>query len=178
LAYSFNKELIIGGSINLSDEELQTLRLADHAFESFNNIMIKGKRLGFLADAEYSANPVLIRGEIFQYSFTESLSEENHTKYFLGGYGELGSFLCGNTSDGVQLIGRVETARVFKTYNLFAGPTQLNSYILGTNWYQNNIFRLQVNIIFESADKKSLMEGRYTGKDNALLLLTMLQLKF
>jgi phosphate-selective porin len=178
LAYSFNKELKIGGSINLSDEKLQTLRLADHTFESFNNIMIQGKRLGFLADAEYNANPVLVRGEIFQYNFSESLSEENQTKHFLGGYGELGYFLFGNISDGVQLIGRFETARVFNTYNLFMGPTQLNSYILGTNWYQNNIFRLQVNIIFEDADRKSLLEGRYAGKNNALLFLTMLQLKF
>jgi phosphate-selective porin len=140
--------------------------------------IIKGKRLGFLADAEYDANPILIRGEIFQYNFSESLSDENQTKYFLGGYGELGYFLFGNTSDGLQLIGRFETARVFETYNLFTGPAQLNSYILGTNWYQNNIFRLQVNVIYESANRKSLLDGRYSGKDNELLLLTMLQLKF
>jgi phosphate-selective porin len=178
LAYALSSELKIGGSINLSTEELQTLKLADHTFESFNNVSINGKRFGYLADAEYNANPVLIRGEIFQYNFTESLSEENRIKYFFGGYGELGYFLFGNTSDGVQLIGRFETSRFFETYNLFTGPTQLNSYILGANWYQNNIFRLQVNIIYEKADRKSLLEGRYSGKDSDILLLTMLQLKF
>ncbi|MEO8398441.1 MAG: porin [Ignavibacteriaceae bacterium] len=178
LEYKTSNNFSFGGSVNYSEEKSQALKLVDHTFEAFNEVKINGKRFGYLADFEYNKNDLMFRGEIFQYHFNEDLSAENQLKKFLGIYTELGYFLNGNISDGIQLIGRFETAKYNGEMFSVSGPTSLNSYIIGTNWYMNNIFRFQVNLIYEKADSKSLLAGRFESKNSDLLLLTMLQLKF
>ncbi|HUX60185.1 MAG TPA: porin, partial [Ignavibacteriaceae bacterium] len=160
-------------------EESQNLGLLDHTFESFNYANVYGKRFGYLGDFWFIANPVLLRGELFQYNFNASLSNGNEVKNFLGGYLEAGYFLFGNVNDGVQLIGRFETARYGKTIQFFPGPTELNSYILGTNWYSNTIFTFQVNLIYEEANKNSVLRStRLYNRNNEFEILSTVQLKF
>jgi len=177
--YSVNKNLKFGGSLSFAKEQQQVLSLLDHTFESFNGASIKGNRIGYLANFEYNANPVLFRGEAFRYNFTDDLSSQNQLNDFIGAYLEAGYFLKGNSENGVQLIGRFETARYGKTYAGFFGPTVLNSYLLGTNWLMDNIISFQVNLIYEKANRNSaITSARLTGKNDEVILLTTLQFRF
>ncbi len=179
IEYKVSPNFGLGSSLDYSKEESQNLSLLDHTFESFNNANVYGKRFGYLGDFWFIANPVLFRGELFQYNFNASLSNGNEVKNFLGGYLETGYFLFGNVNDGVQLIGRFETARYGKTIQFFPGPTELNSYILGTNWYSNTIFTFQVNLIYEEANKNSVLRStRLSNRNNEFEILSTVQLKF
>lgn len=178
LEYDLTDEFKFGGSFNLADELTQELKLVDHTFESFNSAKINGRRNGYLLFAEYENNPFLLRGEAFLFDFQNSLSAEQQVAEFYGGYGEIGYFLTGNYSHGLQLIGRFETARYGDIHSSLNGTTEMNSFIFGPNIYVDGIFRLQINLIYEKADSPSLIAGRFEGKDNDLQLLTMLQIKF
>lgn len=179
LVLALSSHLKAGVSGNYADESPQALPLVDHTFNSFNRAAIGGKRYGWLADMEYQKLPFLLRGEVFQYRFDAPLSETQQVDAFLGGYGEVGWFLYGDYRDGLQLIGRVETARYGDTVTGFAGPTRLVSYLVGNDWYRDGVFRLQVNLIYESADAPSpLADSRFTGHDDSIGFLSMLQLKF
>ncbi|HKI79940.1 MAG TPA: porin [Ignavibacteriaceae bacterium] len=179
LDYKLNENVSFGGSASYAKEQPQILSLLDHTFESFSNANIMGGRIGYLAHFEYDNNPVLLRGEIFRYNFREDLSFQNQVKDFTGAYAEAGYFLSGNSEHGFQLIGRFETARYSNVISNFAGPTALDSYIFGTNWFMNNIFSFQVNLIYEKANSVSLIpNSRKTGKDSEFLFLTTLQLRF
>jgi hypothetical protein len=178
LEYKNNCNFTFGGSLDYTTEEQQTLSLVDHTFESFNNVKIKGRRFGYLGNWEYSKDKFLFRGEFFQFHFLGNPSFENQVQRFSGGYGELGYFLCGNTNDGLQLIGRYESAQYNGNLLAVYGPSVLNSYILGTNWYKDSIFRLQVNIVFEKTNNNSLLLNRFENKNSEMELLTMLQIKF
>ncbi len=179
LAYQLFQSLEIGISLNYSEEEEQRLNLADHTFEKFNIASISGERLGYLIDLEFTKNAYMFRGEIFQYNFFEDLSETTQLKRFLGGYLELGYFLFGNLADGLQFIGRTETARYYDKDVSLNGPSILDSYLLGSNWYMDNIFRFQLNFVFESANGKSMLaNSRFEGQDRNFEILSMLQIKF
>ena len=179
LNYKFSEEFQLGGSINYSKEQPQVLSLLDHTFESFNSANVSGKRFGYLANFEYNSNPVLFRGEAFIYNFNDNLSLQNQVKDFTGAYLEAGYFLSGNKLDGFQLIGRLETGRYGSTFNNFSGPTVLNSFILGTNWLMDNIISLKVNLIYEKANRNSVLPAsRFTNKNDEILLLTSLQFRF
>ncbi len=179
LEYKTSPNFGFGASIDYTKEETQQLNLADHTFDSFSIANVNGKRLGYLGNFEYNENPYLFRGEMFQYNFNEGLSLSNEVKNFLGGYLEAGYFLSGNNNDGVQLIGRFETARYGKTIDNFTGPTVLNSYLLGTNWYANTIFSFQLNLIYENANKNSVIPlTRLTSRSDEFEILSTVQLKF
>lgn len=178
LEYNLTEQFKFGGSFNLADELTQELKLVDHTFESFNSAKINGRRNGYLLFAEYENNPFLLRGEAFLFDFQNSLSVDQQLAEFYGGYGEIGYFLTGNYSHGLQLIGRFETARYGDIHSSLNGTTEMNSFIFGPNIYLDGIFRLQINLIYEKADSPSLIAGRFEGKDNELQLLTMLQIKF
>ncbi len=138
-----------------------------------------GRRFGYLGDFWFDKNPYLFRGEVFQYNFNEDLSSANEIKNFLGGYLEAGYFVCGNNTGGVQFVGRFETARYGKTIPNFPGPTSLNSYLLGTNWYANTIFCFQLNLIYENANQKSdLPFTRLANRNDEFEILSTVQLKF
>lgn len=178
LEYNLTNEFKFGGSFNLADELAQDIKLVDHTFESFNSAKINGRRNGYLLFAEFENNPFLFRGEAFLFDFQNSLSAEQQISEFYGGYGEIGYFLTGNYSHGLQLIGRYETARYGDIHSSLNGTTQMNSFIFGPNIYLDGIFRLQINLIYEKADTPSLISGRFENKDDDLQLLTMLQIKF
>lgn len=179
LDFDISKEFTLGASFDYAEEKLQNLDLLDHTFESFNTVRINGKRIGYLGHFEYIHDSFLLRGEAFHYSMRDNLTLLNQVDGFTGGYLELGYFLSGNSENGVQLIGRYETARYGNLYAGLNGPSSLNSYLLGTNWLMNNVFSFQVNLIFESADKPSASPpSRLSGKSSETLLLSTLQLRF
>lgn len=179
LIYNISTAVNAGASFNYAIEETQVLSLVDHQFNSFNSISITGERLGWLGDIAYQRDKWLLRGEAFAYSFTNPVSQQNQARGFWGAYGELGYFLFGNKSDGFQLIGRYERASYIDPADFVQGPGHIQSFLLGHNWYKNGIFRLQTNIIYELTDESSsLRDVRLTGKDHALLVMAMLQLKF
>lgn len=179
LKYHPGKAFSIGGSLNFSEEREQPLRLVDHTFNSFNEAQISGQRLGYLLELAYDLNPLLLRSEGFQFQYDEPLSTEQQVGKFRGGYLEAGYFLSGNTSDGFQLLGRIETAEYGDLHPSLAGPTRLTSYLLGNNFYRDGIFRLQVNLIYEQANRPSQLAGtRFSGKEDAFEILTMVQMKF
>ncbi len=172
------KNLKFGAALSYAKEEAQKLKLADHTFSNFNEANVKGKRFGYLAEFEYIKNAFMFRGEGFQYHFLDDLSTVNQIKRLIGGYLELGYFLSGNTSDGVQLVGRYETSRYAEYASQISGPNNLNTFLVGTNIYKDGIFRLQIDLVYDKANKNSRLTGRLNGKDDALQLLTMLQIKF
>lgn len=175
VSYKFN----FGASFSAANEQPQQLGLIDHIFDRFNYAVINGKRFGYLGNFEFNSNPLLIRGEIFHYSFFSDLSSMNQVKGFMGGYVELGYFIFGNPEDGLQLIGRFETARYGQIISGFQGPAILNSYLFGTNWLLDNIFSFQVNLIYEKASRTVIdPSSRLYNKDNELLFLSTLQLRF
>ena len=179
LEYHTSDKFNFGASVSAAKEQPQLLGLLDHTFYYFNYALIKGKRFGYLGNFEYKNNPILFRGEVFHYSFSNDLSLTNQTKGFTGGYVEFGYFIFGNMENGFQLIGRVETARYGKIIDEFKGPTILNSYLIGTNWLLDNIFSFQVNLIYEKANRVSTdQRSRLFNKDNEVLLLSTLQLRF
>jgi len=179
LNYKLNDVLKAGGSVSYAREQPQVLSLLDHTFERFNNANIQGGRIGYLADFEYNKTPILFRGEAFRYHFENALSIQNQLRSFMGAYLEAGYFITGNALNGVQLIGRFETARYGKTVAGFSGPTVLNSYIFGTNWLKDNMFSNQVNLIYEKANHRSVLpSARLTGEKNEVLLLSTFQLRF
>lgn len=179
LVHHLSGKLHVGASANYDDESPQVISLVDHTFTPFNSAAVGGKRLGFLADIEFNNHPLLLRGEVFRYQFDDGLSPTQQIESFLGGYVEGGYFLNGNTTDGLQLIGRVETAQYGNLHESLSGPEKLTSLLLGNNFYKDGIMRLQVNLIYEMADAVTpFSESRFGGKDNAFEILTMLQLKF
>ncbi len=179
LEYNASENFNFGGSFSAAKEQPQQLGLLDHNFYYFNYASINGKRIGYLGNFEYKNNPFLFRGEVFHYSFYNDLSPMNQTKGFTGGYAELGYFLYGNPEEGLQLIGRFESARYGNTFTGFKGPTILNSYLFGTNWLLDNIFSFQVNLIYEKANHVSAdQRSRLYNKDSEVLLLSTLQLRF
>lgn len=179
IEYKTSKYFKLGLSIDYTKEEEQRLNLVDHTFESFNTANVYGRRLGYLGNIKFENYPFTLRGEIFQYNFNESLSSMNEVKNFLGGYFEIGYILFGNKDNGVQTIGRFETARYGKTAQGFTGPTVLNSYLFGTNWYANTVFNFQLNLIYEGANRNSLLPStRLTNKNNEFEILSTIQLKF
>lgn len=178
LEYNLTDEFKFGGSFNLADELSQELKLVDHTFEKFNTAKITGRRNGYLGYAEYENKSFLLRGEAFLFQFNNDLSSEQQIENFIGGYGEIGYFISGSYSHGLQLIGRYETASYDYIHQSLNGPTVMNSFVLGPNIYLDGIFRLQINLIYEKADSPSLITGRFEGKEDDLQLLTMLQIKF
>ncbi len=179
LNYKFSRNFKIGGSVSYAKEQQQVLSLLDHTFDSFNNASVMGKRIGYLANFEFNRNPVLFRGEAFVYNFDKDLSLYNQVSSFAGGYLEAGYFIKGNAEDGFRLIGRLETARYGSTLMNFTGPTVLNSFIIGTDLLMDNIISFKVNLIYEKANRNSLLPAsRFTNNDEELLLLTSLQFRF
>ncbi len=178
LEYKYSSNFGFGGSIDYTKEEEQKLSLLDHTFASFNTTNVYGERIGYLGNIWYERDRLLLRSEFFQYNFNDKLSSLNEIKKFAGGYFEIGYFLTGNKSKGVQVIGRFETAGYNETISNFSGPTVLNSYILGSNWYANDIFNLQLNLIYEKTNQKSELAGQHDGEDNSLLILTTIQIAF
>lgn len=178
LEYNLTDEFKFGGSFNLADELSQELKLVDHTFEKFNTAKITGRRNGYLGYAEYENKSFLLRGEAFLFQFNNDLSSEQQIENFIGGYGEIGYFISGSYSHGLQLIGRYETASYDNIHQSLNGPTVMNSFVLRPNIYLDGIFRLQINLIYEKADSPSLITGRFEGKEDDLQLLTMLQIKF
>ena len=170
--------LNFGGGINYSKELSQSLGLYDHTFKPINRVPISGERFGYLLDAEYTKNRLLLRGEYFQYNFLDDYSEDLMLDGFTGGYAEIGYFLSGDTNDGFQLIGRFEHAQYLPGQAEIPGATALSSYILGHNWYLDGLFRLQTNVIFEAADREGVVStGRWDGVQNGLVFLIMAQVK-
>lgn len=178
LDYKATDNLLFGASLNLANEELQEIKLVDHTFESFNSAKIKGKRTGILGHAEYQNDKVLLRGEAFMFNFDNEPTAEKQLSRFIGGYGELGYFISGNYSEGLQLIGRYETSRFDDIHLSLTGPSKLNAFLLGPNIYLDGIFRLQINIVYEKINLPSQLKGRFENKDSNLQVLTMLQIKF
>lgn len=130
-------------------------------------------------DLSYTDGDWLIRGEAFGYNFIDGLSESNQAKGFWGGYAETGYFVSGDKQHGFQLIGRYERAGYVNKIKELTGPLSIQSFLLGYNWYRHGIFRLQSNIIYELADKRSKLEQvTQTGKKDGLLIMSMLQIKF
>ena len=178
LDYKLTDVILFGASFNLANEAAQELKLANHSFENFNTAKINGKRNGFLGHIEYLKEDILLRGELFTYKFEGDLSADQQVGKFIGGYGELGYFISGNNNNGLQLIGRFETAQYDNVHSSLIGTTSLNSYLFGPNIYLDGIFRLQLNVIYEKANSPSVLRGRFDGKYNDLVFLTMLQIKF
>lgn len=167
-----------GGSINYSNELSQSLGLYDHTFKPINQVPISGERFGYLLDAHYTKNRLLLRGEYFQYHFLDDLSQDLMIDGFAGGYAELGYFLSGDTREGFQLIGRFENAQYLMDQQAIPGAHVLRSYILGHNWYLDGLFRLQTNIIFEAADgEDSVSAGRWGDEKSGVIFLIMAQVK-
>lgn len=178
IRFKTGDNLKLGLALNYAKEEAQVLKLADHTFSNFNEASVNGKRFGYLAEFEYINKSFMFRGEGFQYHFLDELSAANQIKRLIGGYLELGYFLSGNTSNGIQLVGRYETSQYAEYATQIAGPTNLNTFLIGTNFYKDGIFRLQVDLVYDKANENSGLTGRLYGKDSALQLLTMLQIKF
>ncbi len=179
LEYTAAKDLRFGGSLEFTTEASQKLSIVDHVFESFNTVDVSGKRFGYLAYFSIDIHPYLFRGEAFRYNFNNALSLNNETKNFTGGYFELGYFFYGGKSNGLQAIARFETAHYGKMLTSITGPTALNSYLAGINWLAHNIFSFQANLIYEDADKQSVLpSSALAGKSGELVLLTTFQLRF
>lgn len=178
IEYNLSDQFKFGASFNYADELAQEIKLVDHTFENFNTAKINGRRNGFLGYADYENDSFLLRGEAFLFDFQNKISADQQIGKFIGGYGELGYFIMGNYSHGLQIIGRFETARYEEIHNSLNGTNFINSFIFGPNFYLDGIFRLQVNLIYEKANSQSQLAGRFQGKDNDLQLLTMLQIKF
>ena len=179
LDYRISDNVNITGSVNYAEEMPQPLRLVDHTFNAFNSVTVAGERLGYLAAAEYVNGPFLARGEWFQYHFDESSLDSLHQlERFWGGYGELGYFLYGNTTDGLQLITRYERTQYEDIIAGLNGPTALHSAILGGSLYLDGLLRIQLNAIYEKANRSVVAEGsRFEGRDDALQILTTFQIK-
>ena len=179
LVYKATSSFQAGAAFNLAIEETEPLSLVDHQFNRFNTLSVSGKRLGYIGDLAYRSGNWSVRGEAFRLSFMDTISPENQAKGFWGGYAELGYFLFGNQTDGFQIVSRFEQASYIGTSDSINGPETLRSFLLGHNWYKDGIFRFQTNLIYELTDKRSqLADTRLSGKDSALLVMTMLQLKF
>jgi phosphate-selective porin len=178
LTNQVSESLSFGAGINYSKELSQSLGLYDHAFKPINRVPISGERIGYLLDAEYTKNRLLLRSEYFQYKFLDDIAEDLVLDGFAGGYAELGYFLSGDTHDGFQLMGRFEHAHYLTGQREILGVNALNSYILGHNWYLDGLFRLQTNVIFEAPDREgSVSSGRWDGERHGLIFLIMAQVK-
>ncbi|MBD3276194.1 MAG: hypothetical protein GF372_12835 [Candidatus Marinimicrobia bacterium] len=178
LANQVSESLNLGAGINYSKELSQSLGLYDHSFKLINRVPITGERLGYLLDAQYTKNRLLLRGEFFQYNFLDDISQDLTLDGFAGGYAELGYFLSGDTREGFQLIGRFEHARYLTRQREIPGANAVSSFVLGHNWYLDGLFRLQTNVIFEVPDRKgSVSTGRWNAEQNGLIFLIMAQVK-
>lgn len=179
ISYSFSDAWTGGAAINYSIENAQHLLLLDHHFNAYSSLTVSGRRLGELVDLSYNSGRWLARGEIFRYSFLDELSSTNQAEGFWGGYAEAGYFVSGNEQHGFQLTARYERAGYINSTPEIAGPENVQSFVLGYNWYRHGIFRLQSNIIYEVTNKRNGMKQapQAVEKDD-LLIISMLQIKF
>ena len=177
--WNVSPDLKCGTGFDYSKENQQVLGLWDHTFEIYSRDTISGKRLGYLLEYDWTIKNWSFRGEGIQFFFSDRFKSEKRIGQFYGGYIETGYFLSGNAKQGFQLIGRFERAQLMKTHDGFSGPKRSDSFIIGHNWYFNELLRWQTNVIYDKLDRKVVIsDSRYNGRKNGYQILSMLQMKF
>ena len=177
--WNVNPDLKCGAGFDYSRENQQALGLWDHTFEIYSRDTISGRRLGYLLEFDYAVKKWSFRGEGIHFFFSDRFRFEKRIRQFYGGYVETGYFLSGNAKQGFQLIGRLERAQFLKTLDGFSGPKRSDSFIIGYNWYFNELLRWQTNVIHDRLDRKVIIsDSRYNGRKDGYQILSMLQMKF
>lgn len=177
--WNVNPDLKFGTGFDYSRENQQILGLWDHTFEIYSRDTISGKRLGYLLEYDWIIKNWSLRGEGIHFFFSDRFKQEKRIGQFYGGYLEAGCFLSGSAKQGFQLIGRFERAQFLKTYDGFSGPKRNDSFIIGYNWYFNELLRWQTNVIHDRLDRKVVIsDSRYNYKKDGYQVLSMIQMKF
>ncbi|MBI4405319.1 MAG: hypothetical protein HY537_14240 [Deltaproteobacteria bacterium] len=173
------EEFSIGLGYETNSEPEGDLNLYDHAFVPYLSRKISGRRHGYLADVDINYRDWSFRAEGMVFKFKNDAPAAGTASAgwqgLIGAYGQLGYWLTGNDSKGVQAVVRWELARFD---NVTEGePSDLQSVILGLNWHINANIKNQINYIGEIPNGAS-GTGAYSSSSMKHIFLNELQVKF
>ena len=172
LTYDFSDAWSVGVAADYSREEIQTLALADLAFNRFVEVAVEDERFGFGADVFWELGPWSFRAEGLAFRFE---TPDQGTVGLVGGFIQPAWFMTGDAQGGVQLLVRPEFAHLDADTD-DNGDT-LYSLTLGMNWFVNPNVRVQLGPALTYFDGSSAIQG-FEGDRTSALLLTQLQFKF
>ncbi|PIR38820.1 MAG: hypothetical protein COV35_05475 [Alphaproteobacteria bacterium CG11_big_fil_rev_8_21_14_0_20_39_49] len=172
LGYKFTDNFEASVALDYSDEELQTLSLADLGFNRYISVPIEGERFGVGGDIYWHDGPYSFRSELLAASF-DTPTGDNANLY--GGFVQPAYFFFGDENKGLQGLIRAEFAHL-------DGDTGNNgdtiyATTLGTNWFLNPSVRWQVNAIAHYFDGASALQG-FDDERIVPMLMTEMQFKF
>lgn len=175
-----HSDLTIGLGYDTNYENARTLSLLDHAFVGFISREVSGRRHGYETDFEWSYRAFSLKAEAMVFKFKNNEPSSGVSPGWtgiLGGYAQAAYFVDGNQSKGLQPLLRWEAAR-FEN-NPDGTASDLQSVVMGLNWYINANVRNQVNYILEIPNGASSSGGNaYTSSEIKHIVLNELQVKF
>ncbi len=171
LTYDVHKQFRLGLAFDYSNEEPQTLSLADLGFVRYVSVPVNGERFGGTWDAAYETGRLSLRMEGLAFRFESPLGHVG----LIGGFVQPGYFILGKASGGLETLVRMEAAHL-------DAPTGSNGDTLwgitpGINWFINSNVRLQANFTAHYLNGPSQLlgfpENRWTH-----LFQTQLQFRY
>jgi len=164
----------LGLGFDASEEEPQSLQLRGLSFTPWVAVPIEGERRGWTADFKWEDGRLHFRGEGLYFDFDDAEASLG------GGFVQAGYFLDGDSSDGLQLLVRAETARISSSAVDLEGD-RIDAITLGLNYFYLGNFRVQLDGVFEHYNGASNLPAgtsRVEGDGWKPYLLTQLQIKF
>jgi len=172
VGYRFPKNVSLSFAFDFSDEEEQTVAIADLGFNRYVSVPIEGKRLGFGSDLFWEYGPYSFRSEFLSFVFD---SPEQDEVWLTGGFMQPAYFIFGSKDKGLQTLLRGEFSHL-GARTKGDGDT-LYALTTGLNWFINPNIRLQIDGIVHYFDGPS--EIREFSSSNWIpMLLAELQYKF
>jgi hypothetical protein len=172
LNYKATSELTLGGAYDNDVEEAQTLTLSSYSGARFVTAAVKGKRIGWDADAHFKKGKLAVDAEWLHADFGDS-SVTLH-----GGYVHASYWVSGNEAKGAQAVLRGEYQQADGNAVAAADGTTMTAVTVGTNLWWLGVARLQIDVILEHVNGNG-NAGVYTsGSGWHPTLLSQLQVKF
>ena len=172
LNYKATSELTFGGAYDNDVEEAQTLTLSSYSGARFVTAPVKGKRIGWNADAHYKKGKLAVDTEWLHSDFGDSAVALH------GGYVHASYWVSGNESRGTQAVLRAEYEQADGDAVATVDGRTMTAVTAGANLWWLGVARLQIDGILEHVNGNG-NGGVYTsGSGWHPTLLAQFQIKF
>lgn len=172
IGYQFTDNLHANIAFDYTNEELQTLSLADLGFNRYVSVQVEGERIGVGGDVFWNDGPYSFRSEMLASRFDTPSGDE---AYLYGGFVQPAYFLYGDGNEGLQGLLRAEFAHL--DADTGENGDTIYAATLGANWFLNPSVRWQFNAIAHYFDGASTIQG-FDDDRIVPMLLTEMQFKF
>lgn len=172
LGYKFTDNLEASIALDYSNEELQTLSLADLGFNSYVSVPVEGERFGIGGDIFWQDGPYSFRSEALAFNFDTPTGDDAN---LYGGFVQPAYFFDGDSNGGVQGLIRAEFVHL--DGDTGTNGDTLYATTLGLNWFLNPAVRWQLNAIGHYFDGASTLQG-FDDSRFVPMVLSEMQFKF